>query len=110
MTEQNNQELVWISETAAVRVRLSEFPAGSGQHGIDVRKFIQSEKYSGPTKKGIWIPTKNKSDIPIFYPVLQAMIKVWADYKGAGYTTVCQTLEKAFVREVTLDESQEKGS
>ena len=87
MTEQQ-QELVWINNSQAISVRLSEFPAGSGQYGIDVRKTIQGERYSGFTKKGIWIPVESMNKAPIFRDVLKAMLKVFSDHKGLAYREV----------------------
>ena len=84
MTEQP-QELVWLNNSAAISVRLSEFPAGSGQYGIDIRKYISGERYSGFTKKGIWVPVESRNDEPIFKNVLQACVKVFCDHKGLAY-------------------------
>ena len=33
-----------------------------GKVGIDIREFVTSEKYTGPTKKGLRIPAENFKD------------------------------------------------
>ena len=33
-----------------------------GRVGIDIREFVTSEKYTGPTKKGLRIPAENFAD------------------------------------------------
>jgi len=91
MTEQP-QELVWLNNSAAISVRLSEFPAGSGQYGIDIRKYISGERYSGFTKKGIWIPVESRNNDQVFFEVLKCAIKVFADHKGYSYTELCKKL------------------
>lgn len=71
MTEVNAEEtfsgdaFVHINATTAVRVRISEFPEGSGRFGLDIRRFIQSDRYTGATRKGIWIPIENRSKEPV---------------------------------------------
>lgn len=34
----------------------------NGRVGIDIREFVTSEKYTGPTKKGLRIPAENFQD------------------------------------------------
>ena len=34
----------------------------NGKVGVDIREFASSEKYTGPTKKGLRIPTNNFKD------------------------------------------------
>jgi len=31
----------------------------NGRTGVDIREFVSSEKYTGPTKKGLRIPAEN---------------------------------------------------
>jgi len=31
----------------------------NGRVGVDIREFVTSEKYTGPTKKGLRIPTES---------------------------------------------------
>ena len=34
----------------------------NGRVGVDIREFVTSEKYTGPTKKGLRIPVENFKD------------------------------------------------
>lgn len=41
------------SDTTEVVVKLTEY---KGEKGIDIREFLTSERYTGPTKSGTRIP------------------------------------------------------
>lgn len=45
-----------LSSTTAIRAEPKEY---KGKHAIDIRKFVRTDKYNGPTKSGIWIPVEN---------------------------------------------------
>ena len=44
---------VSFSDTTSVYVRLDEY---QGQPGVTIRKYVESEKYTGFTKQGVRIP------------------------------------------------------
>ena len=52
-----NVKEVWVrvNDSAQVRIEVSEF---KGQYRLDIREYIETEKYSGFTKKGINVPTE----------------------------------------------------
>lgn len=52
-------ESVDLSETSSIKAELKEY---KGQHAVDLRKYISSAKYTGPTKSGLWIPVEKWAD------------------------------------------------
>ena len=43
-------------EVTEIVVGIKEY---NGRVGVDIREFVTSEKYTGPTKKGLRIPVEN---------------------------------------------------
>lgn len=41
------------TESTSVIIRINEF---QGEKGIDIREYVETNKYKGPTKKGTRIP------------------------------------------------------
>lgn len=41
-----------LSESSSIKAELKEY---KGQHAVDIRKYVSSAKYTGPTKSGLWI-------------------------------------------------------
>lgn len=41
------------SETTKVIVKINEF---QGEKGVDIREYVETKKYTGPTKKGVRVP------------------------------------------------------
>lgn len=67
MTEEKEIGEVKIDDTRSIKVRVSEW---RGVMRVDVRQFLNTANYKGPTKKGISIPLAN-------YPaVLEILNKV----------------------------------
>jgi hypothetical protein len=52
----NNVKEVWVrvNDSTQIRIEVSEF---KGQYRLDIREYIETEKYTGLTKKGINILT-----------------------------------------------------
>ncbi len=50
------------SETTKVIVKINEF---QGEKGVDIREYVETKKYTGPTKKGVRVPMSK-----------------WAEFKG----------------------------
>lgn len=48
------KEIAEIEDGPTKKVKLSIVSNGRDTY-LDVRQYVESEKYSGPTKKGIWI-------------------------------------------------------
>lgn len=42
-----------VDEPSSIRVRLME--TSDGEKSIDIRKFVSTERYQGPTKSGVFI-------------------------------------------------------
>ena len=42
-----------ISASSAIVAECKEY---KGQKAVDLRKHVKSNKYTGPTKQGLWIP------------------------------------------------------
>ena len=57
-----NEREVWIgvNDTTKIRIELTEF---KGVNRFDIREYIESEKYTGFTKKGINLPTEFLEEI-----------------------------------------------
>ena len=109
MSDQYTGKKIWLNNSAAISVRLSEFPANSGQYGIDVRKWLQTEKYQGFTKKGIWIPVETKTHEPIAFKVVIAFIEQLAECIEETPRQLAFAIGEQCVEQVTLDEPEEKG-
>lgn len=41
------------TESTSVIIRINEF---QGEKGVDIREYVETNKYKGPTKKGTRIP------------------------------------------------------
>lgn len=41
------------TDSTSVIIRINEF---QGEKGVDIREYVETEKYKGPTKKGTRIP------------------------------------------------------
>lgn len=52
-----NVKEIWIevSDSMKLRLEVSEF---KGIHRVDIREYIETEKYTGFTKKGVNVPTE----------------------------------------------------
>lgn len=57
-----NEKEIWIgvNDTTKIRIELTEF---KGVNRFDIREYIESEKYTGFTKKGINLPTEFLEEI-----------------------------------------------
>jgi len=44
-----------LSETSSIKAELKEY---KGWHAVDLRKYVSSAKYTGPTKSRLWIPVE----------------------------------------------------
>jgi isocitrate dehydrogenase len=44
-----------LSDSSSIIAEQKEY---KGQKAIDLRKYVTSTKYSGPTKSGLWIPVE----------------------------------------------------
>lgn len=55
--KETNVKEVWIevSDSMKLRLEVNEF---KGVHRIDIREHIETEKYTGFTKKGVNVPTE----------------------------------------------------
>lgn len=59
-----NTKEVWIpvTETMSIRAEVNEF---KGVHRVDIREYVNTERYEGFTKKGINVPTEYLK--PLYY-------------------------------------------
>lgn len=57
-----NEKEIWIgvNDSTKIRIELTEF---KGVNRFDIREYIESEKYTGFTKKGINLPTEFLEEI-----------------------------------------------
>jgi hypothetical protein len=46
---------IQLSDSSAVVAEVKEY---KGQKAVDLRKHVQTQKYTGPTKSGLWIPVE----------------------------------------------------
>lgn len=55
--KETNVKEIWIevSDSMKLRLEVSEF---KGIHRVDIREHIETEKYTGFTKKGVNVPTE----------------------------------------------------
>ena len=76
-----------------------------GRVGIDIREFSTSEKYTGPTKKGLRIPAKNFQEFKdMINSIAEADLEEPAK-EGATPTDGAGTGTKLPKEQETLDES-----
>jgi len=54
--EEKESDRIKKTESTCVILRINEF---QGESGVDIREYVKTSKYEGPTKKGTRIP-KNK--------------------------------------------------
>ena len=47
------------TESTSVIIRINEF---QGEQGVDIREYVETKKYTGPTKKGTRIPKSKWKD------------------------------------------------
>lgn len=57
-----NIKEIWIgvNDTSKIRIELAEF---KGVNRFDIREYVETEKYTGFTKKGINLPTEFLEEI-----------------------------------------------
>ena len=57
-----NEKEIWVevNNSTKIRIELTEF---KGVNRFDIREYIESEKYTGFTKKGINLPTEFLEEI-----------------------------------------------
>ena len=57
-----NAKEVWVrvNDSTQIRIEVSEF---KGQYRLDIREYIETEKYTGLTKKGINILTNHAREL-----------------------------------------------
>ena len=57
-----NVKEVWVrvNDSTQIRIEVSEF---KGQYRLDIREYIETEKYTGLTKKGINILTNHAREL-----------------------------------------------
>jgi hypothetical protein len=65
-----SQELGAIEVSDGSTVKVSKFVGRDGKDRIDVRLWIKSERYTGPTKKGVTIP---KEMLPELVKILSSV-------------------------------------
>jgi hypothetical protein len=65
---------VSIPRSESVTIRIS-YDASGDFPGLDVREFVTSTKYTGPTKKGLRVPVEH---IPAFLAALEQVIPATA--------------------------------
>ena len=51
--EENEIGRLKKTESTSVIIRINEF---QGEKGVDIREYVETNKYKGPTKKGTRIP------------------------------------------------------
>ncbi len=55
MTEEGEIGRVKKTDSTSVIIRISEF---QGEKGVDIREYVETNKYTGYTKKGTRIPAQ----------------------------------------------------
>ena len=60
-----------------IRVYVSDW---NGESSLHVRKFVDTQKYSGPTKQGVRVPMNNVLEL------VQGLLDVYAAETGETYT------------------------
>jgi len=55
--KETNVKEIWIkvSDSRKLRLEVSEF---NGIHRVDIREYLETERYTGFTKKGVNVPTE----------------------------------------------------
>lgn len=96
---EENAQFVDIASNVSIRVKIDEFPANSNNYGLDIRRYVTSQNYAGPTKKGIWIPVENRNKEPIAIYVAQAVVHILAKHLGVSPENLTQRVLKFPVRE-----------
>jgi hypothetical protein len=56
----------------------------NGKVGVDIREFVQSEKYTGPTKKGLRIPAESFAQFKEMINSVQDADLVASEQPSAG--------------------------
>ena len=59
-----------IKLTDSTTVRVSTFDGRDGRKRVDIRLFLEGERYTGPTKKGVSLPLEN---LPELLSLLQSI-------------------------------------
>lgn len=61
-SKSENTKEIWVevNDSTKIRIELTEF---KGVNRFDIREYIESEKYTGFTKKGINLPTEFLEEI-----------------------------------------------
>lgn len=61
-SKSENIKEIWIlvNDTSKIRIELTEF---KGVNRFDIREYVETEKYTGFTKKGINLPTEFLEEI-----------------------------------------------
>ena len=61
-SKSENTKEIWVevNDSTKIRIELTEF---KGVNRFDVREYIETEKYTGFTKKGINLPTEFLEEI-----------------------------------------------
>lgn len=88
-TNKNVKE-VWVdvSESMKIRMEVSEF---KGIHRVDIREHLETERYTGFTKKGVNVPTEYLEEL----------------YNGLGVLLDTVKKEELFNEE---EETEEEGA
>lgn len=62
LKNKQNMKEIWIkvNDTSKIRIELTEF---KGVNRFDIREYVETEKYTGFTKKGINLPTEFLEEI-----------------------------------------------